>query len=185
MHCDAPKIEDSNASHGNQQTGEECEAEHNVIRINKSMYRLKTGSPKTGKATRWINVKPYMMEMLKAHLNGRTEGLVFQTKRKTPLANCAVLNKHLHPLLRKLGLERGGMHGFRHHRVSTLVMAGTEIVVIKKWIGHGSEEMVNRYTHLRPDFMQSELDRVPDYAPKLGTKIAEFDPIDPQAVVAA
>jgi len=45
--------------------------------------------------------------------------------------------------------------------------------------------MVNRCTHLRPDFMQSELERVPDYAPKLGTKIAESDPIDPQAVVAA
>src|SRR4029077_5308900 len=28
-------------------------------------------------------------------------------------------------------LERGGMHGFRHHRVSTLVMAGTPMVVIK------------------------------------------------------
>jgi hypothetical protein len=119
------------------------------------------------------------MEMLKVYLNGRTEGIVFQTKRKTPLANCVVLNKHLHPLLRKLGLERGGMHGFRHHRVSTLVMAVTAIGVIKKWIGHGG------YTHLRPGFMQSELERVPDYAPKLGTKIAEFDPIDPQAVVAA
>jgi integrase len=158
---------------------------HSVIRVNKSMYRQKTGSPKTKNATRWVNVKPYVMEMLKTHLNGRTEGLVFQTKRKTPLANCVVLNKHLHPLLRKVGLDRGGMHGFRHHRVSTLVMAGTAIGVIKKWIGHGSEEMVNRYTHLRPDFMQSELERVPDFAPKLGTKIAEFDPIDPQAVVAA
>ena len=134
--------------------------EHNVIRINKSMYRQKTGSPKTKNATRWVNVKPYVMEMLKTHLSGRTEGLVFQTKRKTPLANCVVLNKHLHPLLRKVGLERGGMHGFRHHRVSTLVMAGTAIGVIKKWIGHGSEEMVNRYTHLRPDFMQSELEKV-------------------------
>jgi len=157
----------------------------NVVRVNKSMYNQKTGSPKTKNATRWINVKLYVMEMLKAHLNGRTEGLVFQSRRKTPLVNCVVLNKHLHPLLRKLGLERGGMHGFRHHRVSTLVMAGTPMVVIKKWIGHGSEEMVNRYTHLRPNFMQGELDRVPDYVPKLGTKIAEFDPIDPQAVVAA
>jgi hypothetical protein len=156
-----------------------------LILINKSMYRQKTGSPKTKKATRWVNIKPYVMEMLKTHLNGKTEGLVFQTKRKTPLSNCVVLNKHLHPLLRKVGLERGGMHGFRHHRVSTLVMAGTAVGVIKKWIGHGSEEMVNRYTHLRPDFMQSELERVPDFAPKLSTKIAEFDRIDPQAVVAA
>jgi integrase len=31
---------------------------HSDIRINKSMYNQKVGSPKTGNATRWINVKP-------------------------------------------------------------------------------------------------------------------------------
>jgi integrase len=81
------------------------------------------------------------------------------------------------------------MHGFRHHRVSTLVMAGTPIGVIKKWIGHGSDEMVNRYTHLRPDFMQSELERVPDFItriiPQIGTKNAELAPVDPHGNVAA
>jgi integrase len=154
--------------------------QHNVIRINKSMYRQKSGSPKTKNATRWVNVKPYVMKMLKEHSRGRTQGLVFTSKRGTPLINSTVLNKHLHPLLRKLGLERGGMHGFRHHRVSTLVMAGTSIGVIKKWIGHGSEEMVNRYTHLRPDFMQSELERVPDFALEIGSKIAVIDPFDPK-----
>jgi integrase len=59
--------------------------EHNVIRINKSMYRQKAGSPKTKNAFRWVNVKPYMMEMLKQHLNGRREGLVFRSNRKTAL----------------------------------------------------------------------------------------------------
>ena len=119
--------------------------------------------------------------MLRKNLNGRTEKLVFRSKRKTPLINSTVLNKHLHPLLSKLGLERGGMHGFRHYRVSTLVMAGTSIEVIKKWIGHGSEEMIRRYTHLRPDFMQAELEKVPDFGPK----IAVFDPIDPRTEVTA
>ena len=57
------------------------------------------------------------------------------------------------------------MHDFRHHRVSILVMAETAVEVIKKSIGHGSEEMVRRYTHLRPDLMQDELARVPDFAP--------------------
>jgi hypothetical protein len=95
--------------------------------------------PKSRKASRRINVKPYGMQMLREHLKGRTEGLVFQSRRRTPLQNCTVLHKHLHPPLRQLGLEQGGMHAFRHHRVSTLVMAGTPLVVIKKWIGHGSE----------------------------------------------
>jgi len=129
-------------------------------------------------------LKPYVMEMLKEHLNGRTEGLVFQSRGKTPLVNCMVLNKHLHPLLRKLGLKRGGMHGFRHHRVSTLVMAGTPIKVIKKWIGHGSEEMIRRYTHLRPDFTRDELARVPDFAPENASKIVEIAPVAPQLAVA-
>jgi len=53
------------------------------------------------------------------------------------------------------------------------------MAVIKKWIGHGSEEMVNRYTHLRPNFMQDELARVPDFAPELGSKIAGVCPFDP------
>ena len=153
--------------------------EHNVVRINKSVYRQKAGSPKTKNAIRWVNVKPYVMGMLKSHLKGKTEGLVFRSKRNTPLVNCVVLNKHLHPLLRKIGLERGGMHGFRHHRVSTLVMAGTPLAVIKKWIGHGSEEMVNRYTHLCPNFMQDELAKVPDFASELGPKNAAFAPFDP------
>jgi integrase len=166
-------------------TVEDLLFDHTVVRVNKSMFQQKAGSPKTKNATRWINVKPYVMDMLRQHLNGRTNGLVFVSKRNTPLINSTVLNKHLHPLLRKLGLKRGGMHAFRHHRVSTLVMAGTPVEVIKKWIGHGSEEMIRRYTHLRPDFMQNELARVPDFDPKFGTKNAEFNPIHPQATAAA
>jgi hypothetical protein len=53
-------------------------------------------------------------------------------------------------------------------------MAGTPIEVIKKWIGHGSEEMIRRYSHLRPDFMRDELARVPDFAPKNASKIVEM-----------
>jgi len=154
---------------------------HNVIRVNKSMCDQQVGSPKSKHASRWINVKPYVMQMLKEHLKGRTEGLVFQSRRRTPLQNCTVLHKHLHPLLRQLAIEQGGMHAFRHHRVSTLVMAGTPLVVIRKWIGHGSEQMVERYTHLRPDFMRDELARVPDFVPRVG----QIDPFDPKEAAVA
>jgi integrase len=77
------------------------------------------------------------------------------------------------------------MHGFRHHRVSTLVMSGTPMAVIKKWIGHGSEEMVNRYTHLRPDFMRDELARVPDFAMQSRPKTVEIAHFDPQVAAVA
>jgi hypothetical protein len=77
-------------------------------------------------------------------------------------------------------VQAEGMHAFRHHRVSALVVAGTAIEVIKKWIGHGSEEMIRRYTHLRPDFTQGELARVPDFALEFASKIAVIDPFDPK-----
>ena len=59
-------------------------------------------------------------------------------------------------------------------------MAGTAIEVIKKWIGHGSEEMIRHYTHLRPDFMRDELARVPDFSLEIGSRIAVIDPFDPK-----
>ena len=59
------------------------------------------------------------------------------------------------------------------------------MVVIKKWIGHSSEEMVNLYTHLRPDFMQDELARVPDFIPESVSKNAEFAHFDPEVQAVA
>ncbi len=49
---------------------------------------------------------------------------------------------------------------------------------------HGSEEMIRRYTHLRPDFMRDELARVPDFTPKNASKIVEIAPVAPQLAVA-
>jgi len=138
--------------------------ERRVIRINKSMYKQQVQTPKSKNATRWVIVRADVVAMLRKHLNGKTSGLIFQTRKGTPLSKDVVNQKHLYPLLEKLSFEKGGMHGFRHHRVSTLVMSGVAKDVIKDQIGHGSEQMIKRYTHLRPDFIQNELDRVRNLA---------------------
>lgn len=152
-------------------TVEDVLFEKRAIRINKSMYKQQVQTPKSKNATRWIVARPEVMTMLRGHLNGKTTGLIFQTRKGTPLSKDVVNQKHLYPLLEKLGFEKGGMHGFRHHRVSTLVMSGVSKDVIKNQIGHGSEEMIKRYTHLRPEFIQNELDRVRNFV--------LFDPFDP------
>lgn len=152
-------------------TVEDVLFEKRVMRINKAMYKQQVQTPKTKNAIRWIVVRPEVMAMLHSHLNGRTSGLLFATRKGTPLSKDVVNQKHLYPLLEKLGFEKGGMHGFRHHRVSTLVMAGVSKEVIKNQIGQGSEEMIKRYTHLRPEFIQNELDRV-----RKSRVIAPFDP---------
>lgn len=64
-------------------------------------------------------------------------------------------------------------------------MSGTPMAAIKKWVGHGSEEMVNRYAHLRPDFKRHELARVPDFAMQSWPKTVEIAHFDPQVAAVA
>jgi len=65
------------------------------------------------------------------------------------------------------------MHGFRHGRVSFLVENNTPVEVIKALMGHGSEAMVRRYTHLRPQYRSRVLASLPSL---FGNKIDVFDP---------
>jgi integrase len=145
----------------------------NLIHIRRAVWEGQKQSTKTRNATRAIDVQPSLVAMLKEHLNGRTEELIFQSKNGRPLRNNNVLRRRLHPLLSALGIPKGGMHGFRHGRVSFLVENNTPVEVIKVWIGHGSERMVRRYTHLRPQFRSRVLASIPSL---IGSKIDVFDP---------
>jgi integrase len=118
--------------------------------------------------------------MLKEHLNGRTEGLVFQSESGQTLRNTNALRRVLHPILQKLGIPEGGMHGFRHGRVSFLVENNTPVEVIKAWIGHGSEQMVRRYTHLRPQYRSRVLASIPALFGNQTSAIAPIAPTFPQ-----
>ncbi len=153
----------------------------NLIHVRRAVWEGQKQSTKTRNSTRAIDVQPSLIAMLKEHLNGRIEGLVFQSKSKNGghLRNNNVLRRRLHPLLEKLCIPKGGMHGFRHGRVSFLVENNTPVEVIKVWIGHGSESMVRRYTHLRPQYRASVLAQIPSV---VGNKIDVFDPLTPEAV---
>ena len=78
--------------------------------------------------------------------------MLFYSKRETPLRNSVVVGRQLHPLLDRLGLRRGGIHAFRHFRISFLVQQETPFEVIKRWIGHGADAMLWHYTHLHPTY---------------------------------
>lgn len=144
---------------------EDIDFERSIVKVRRSMWEGAAQAPKSTNACRAIDVQPYVTEMLKAHLAGRTEGLVFMSRRRTPLRNTTIVGKHLHPLLRRLNLARGGMHAFRHFRVSFLVQNETPVEIIKKWIGHGSEEMIRLYTHLHPTYRKQIMAKLPVVCP--------------------
>jgi len=156
---------------------EDIEFGRNVIHVRRSAWNGKLQSPKTQNARRAIDIQPYVTETLRQHLAGRTTGLVFLSRRKTALQNTTVLHKHLHPLLGNLNLETGGMHAFRHFRVSFLVQNDTPVEIIKRWIGHGSEQMIRRYTHLHPTYFKGVMARIPTviapFAPAIGAAVLQ------------
>jgi hypothetical protein len=49
----------------------------------------------------------------------------------------------------------------RHHRCSFLVEHDVPVAAIKQWLGHGSEQMIRRYTHHRPEYHSAILAKIP------------------------
>jgi integrase len=136
------------------------------IRVCRSVWRGQEVSVKTKSGNRTVNVEPALAEMLREHLNGRKSGRVFQTCNGTPLSKDNVRRK-LVSVLDKLGLKRGGLHAFRHGRVSVLQENGVPGDLLKEWIGHSSLRTTSRYTHIRPEFRERVAAEVGLFKPML------------------
>jgi len=121
------------------------------IKVQRSVRNGKDGTPKTKKAYRVFNVEPVIVEMLTAHLGGRTTGRVFQTRTGSPFSKGNVRRK-LNEILKKLGLAPGGSHAFRHGRVSVLRSRGVPDDLVKEWIGHSNLSTTSGYTHFQDAF---------------------------------
>jgi hypothetical protein len=105
------------------------------------------------------------------HLNGRKAGRVFQTRNGTPLSKDNVRRK-LAAVLVNLGLKHGGLHAFRHGRVSVLQQNGVPGDLVKEWIGHSNLRTTSRYTHFGPEIRER-------IAAQLGILKPMLDPIGP------
>jgi integrase len=117
------------------------------VTCSRSTYRNVEGTPKTDAGWRVIYLDSKMVEQVKAYLAGRTTGRIFCTRNGTPLKAQDVDTDVLGPLCERLGIARGGMHAFRHGRVSKMDSAGVSDKVIETEIGHSSLRMRLRYTH--------------------------------------
>jgi integrase len=78
----------------------------NIIHVRRSVWEGQRQSTKSRNANRAIDVQPSLVTMLKNHLNGGKEGLVFPSKNGKPLRNNNVLRRHLHPTLQALSCVR-------------------------------------------------------------------------------
>lgn len=66
-----------------------------------------------------------------------------------------------------------GFHGLRHTCASLMVMSGASLRAVQKLLGHSSITTTEKYSHLAPDYMEREADRLSlDLQPGLGQLVA-------------
>ena len=65
----------------------------------------------------------------------------------SPISGANILKRVLHPILKKLGIPKAGLHAFRHSLVTMLRKRGTPADLQKLWIGHSSLRTTDRYSH--------------------------------------
>jgi len=82
-----------------------------------------------------------------------------------PLDTSNVLSEVLHPLCDRLSIPRGGLHAFRHGRVSHLQANNVPGDFTKGQVGHSSLRMTSGYTHFSEDFARETVERLASELP--------------------
>lgn len=135
-----------------------------VVRVRRSVWRGIEVTTKTKKGYRDVFVDSNTIQMLKGHLGDRTTGRVFQTCNGTPLENHNIVRQVLKPICKRLGIAPGGMHAWRHGRVSHLQANNVPGDFTKNQVGHSSLRTTSGYTHFTEAFIRDTVERLSGFS---------------------
>jgi integrase len=126
---------------------EDLKLEHGVIEVRRAVWKGIEGPTKTKSGKRNVFIDSVTIQMLREFLAGRQTGRLFQSRVGTPLENRDICGRVLRPLCEKIGIRPGGMHAFRHGRVSHMQANMMPGDFVKNQIGHSSLRITSNYTH--------------------------------------
>jgi integrase len=132
---------------------EDLDLQAGLIRVRRGIWKGRAITPKTKRGKRTVFIEPTLVLMLSSYLAGRTSGRVFQTAGGKPHSRHNVWRK-LNLILQSLGLQHGGLHAFRHGRVSMLQANGMPGDLLLEQIGHSNLKTTSGYTHFDDAFRQ-------------------------------
>ncbi len=153
---------------------EDLDLGRRVIHVRRSVWRGQEVSPKTQRGYRDVWIDSATARVLQDHLGNRTSGRVFQTRCGTPLSDHDVLRDALYPICESLNIERGGMHAFRHGRISHLQQSGAPPDFTKRQVGHSSLRTTSGYTHFDEAYVREIVERL---APNCVDSLSKLDSV--------
>jgi integrase len=119
-----------------------------VAMVNKSIVKGHVGETKTEESSKAVPLHPYQLEDLKAWREvtpyRKGDAWVFasdhpRVKGRKPYWTDAILNHHIRPLAKKIGInKRVGWHTFRHTFSSLLIQNGEDVKVVQELARHAN-----------------------------------------------
>ncbi len=126
---------------------EDLKLEDGVIEVRRAVWNGIEGDTKTKSGKRNVFIDSATLQLLRDFLAGRQAGRLFQSRLGTPLENRDICRRVLKPLCEKLCIRPGGMHAFRHGRVSHMQASMVPGDFLNNQIGHSSLRITSNYTH--------------------------------------
>jgi integrase len=143
---------------------DDLDFDRRVIYVRRAMWKGRLQSLKSRSSERTLHMPEPLAKRLKRYLETwrpNPVGLLFSSRNGTPVDSEHILYRKLYPLLDKLGIERGGLHAFRHTHSTLLVEHGASVSVAQQQLGHSdSRTTLGIYTHVLPDSQRRAVDRV-------------------------
>lgn len=126
---------------------EDLKLDYGVIEVRRAVWNGIEGATKTKSGKRNVFIDSATIRLLREFLGARQSGRLFQSRVGTPLENRDICRRVLTPLCKKLGIKPGGMHAFRHGRVSHMQASMMPGDFVKNQIGHSDLRVTSNYTH--------------------------------------
>jgi len=150
--------------------GEHISEDCRTLYIRQSAWAGKTQTPKTESAKRDVDLCSALTELLAQFVGDRNTGFLFASRNGNVLSQSNVLRRHLHPLLKQLGVPKAGFHSFRRFRATFLSKSQVPDALVRFWLGHANKGVTDEYIK-----MADELDFRKEVAERIGTGFELFE----------
>jgi integrase len=123
-----------------------------LVMVQQSAWRGQIQTPKSENSVRTFALSPQLIEHLQtfaANWRPNDAGLLFASRNGTPWDANLLVKRKLHPLLASLGIQKRGLHAFRHTNSSLMDRLSTPLKVRQQRLGHSDPRLtLNVYTHV-------------------------------------
>jgi serine/threonine protein kinase len=130
--------------------------ERKIIRVRQSLDSAtrKVQACKSNASVADVPMPPQLETRLLRHIANRQSDadLLFVNKNGRPYSANNLREKQLHPLLKRLGIPRGGFHAARHRATSEMLASGVAPTVVQKQMRHSDARItLGIYGHVVGD----------------------------------